>query len=326
MAELSLPVAPVYRRFLAGGAEPLRLSLPGALLVAAGGLTLLGIGRAASALGGTAGLAIAWPSVAAATLCAWMVAALAARWLGSRLGVLAGCVFLMAWAQLTGIYLLLPSPGAAAAILFCTAIAAAMGTFALANVPGRLPLVDRRWTRWGFYAAAGASLVVGGPVGPAFILSGCLLFLILCADSRGARFFASPVGIGIFVLMAAVRLAGPWGIAGEALDPGTSPGGVPSWLAGAGLPWTLLVVLTVAVGLRQGHYATPIWRFFGCWVVGPLALTAVGGFRSPAELGALLPPLAVIAAAGLWSLLAWCRRWWPRAGGRRFGGRRAGDR
>ena len=67
----------------------MRLSLPGALLVAAGGLTLLGIGRAESALGGTAGPAMAWPSVAAATLCAWMVAALAARWLGGRLGALA---------------------------------------------------------------------------------------------------------------------------------------------------------------------------------------------------------------------------------------------
>lgn len=294
----------------------MRLSLPGAVLVAGGSLTLLGISRAASAFGGTAGAAMAWPSVAAATLCAWLVAALAARWLGGRLGALAGCVFLMAWAQLTGFYLLLSPARAAAAILFCTSVAAAMGAFALGNVPGRLPLVDRWWTRWGFYGAAGVSLVVGGPVGPLFILSGCLLFLILCADSRGARFFASPVGIGIFVLMAAVRLAPPWGIAGETLDPGTSLGGVPSWLAGAGLPWTLLVVFAVAAGLRQGHYATPIWRFFGCWAVGPLALAAVGGFRSLAELGALLPPLAVIAAAGLWGLWVWCRRRWRRAGDR----------
>jgi len=80
-------------------------------------------------------------------------------------------------------------------------------------------------------------------------------------------------------------------------------------------------VLAVGIGLRQGHYATPIWRFLACWVLGPLALVAVGTFRSPSQLGPLLPPLAVMSAAGLSSLLVWCRRSWRRSPGRRTGDR-----
>ena len=307
----------------------LRLSPSASAVVVGGGLIVLGIARAVSALGGAAGPAVWWPSVAAATLTAWLVAAIAARWLGSRLGVLAGLIQLTV--QLTGIHVLLPTGEVAAEMLLCAAVSAAMGAFALANVPGRLPLVDQRWTSWAFYAAAGVSFILAGPIGPAFIVTGCLLFLFLSADSRGARFFASPVGIAVFVLMVAVRLAQPdvaqgaWavpaGIAGGPLGPRISPPEVLGWLAVAGLPWTPLVVVTVALGLRQGYYATPIWRFFGCWALGPLVLAAVGGFRNQSQLCPLLPPLAVIGAAGLWGLIVWCRlRWrWPE-------GRRTGDR
>ena len=295
------------------------LSLPATAVLIVSTPIVLVIAEAGSVPGCTAGVESCWPSAAAATLGAWLVAALAARWLGSRLGLLAGLI------QMAGMSVLFPSRGAAAEMLFCAAVAAAMAAFALGNVPGRMPLVEHRWTGWAFYAAAGASLVLGGPVGPAFILAGCLLFLLVCADSRGARFFASPVGIAVFVLMAAIRLAGPSGVAGQALGQGISLPAVTGWPGVVGLPLTLLVVFAVAMGLRQGHYATPIWRFFGCWAVGPLLLAAVGGFRSSAELGTLLAPVAVIAAAGLWGLLVWCRWNWRRSW-RRSRGRRAGDR
>ena len=142
---------------------------------------------------------------------------------------------------------------------------------------------------------------------------------------------ACPTGIAVFLLIVGVRLAAPealqgaWappsGIAEGGPGPATSLPVMLRWLAVAALPWTPLAVLAAGIGLRQGHYATPVWRFFGCWVLGSLALAAVGAFRSPSQLGPLLPPLAVMGAAGLSGLLVWCRRSW-----RRFPGRRTGDR
>lgn len=317
--------SPVYRRFLAGEPEVLRLSWSASAVVVGSGLIVLGIAGGVSALGGAADPAARWPSVAVAALTAWLVAAIAARWLGSRLGALAGLV------QLTGMYAPLPTEASATEMLFCTAVSAAMGAFALGNVPGRLPLVERCWTSWAFYAAAGVSFVLAGPLGPALIMAGCLLFLVLSADSRGARFFASGVGIAVFGLTVVVSLVLPGGVNGHSVVPGGMVGGhsgppispweALGWLAVAGLPWTPLVVWTVALGLRQGHYATPIWRFLGCWALGPLALAALGGFREPWQLGALLPPLAVMGAAGLWGLLVWCRRRWRWPEGRRTGDR-----
>lgn len=305
---------PVYRRFLAGGAELLRLSLAATAVVVGAGVILLAAGEVISVHRGPAGPATGWPAVAAATLAAWLTAAVSARWLGSRLGALAGLV------QLTGVGVLAPRDGAAVEILFCAVVSAAMGAFALANVPGRLPVVHRRWTGWAFYAAAGVSFVLGGPLGPAFILTGCVLFLALSADSRGPRFFASPVGIALFALIVGVRVLQPWGWTGvwvlpsaaaeQATGPAMSLPAALGSVAVAGLPWTPLTVLAVAIGLRRGHYATPVWRFFACWALGPLVLAAVGVLRSPSQLAPVWPPLAVMGAAGLSSVWICCRRRW----------------
>lgn len=303
----------------------MRLSLPAAGVVVGSGVVLLGITTAVSVFGGRAGPAMRWPAAVIATLTAVMVAALAARWLGSRLGTLAGL------AQLTSLHVLLGTHRSVAETLFGAAVSAAMGAFALANVPGRLPPVERRWTRWVFYVAAGVSFALAGPVGPAFILAGCLLFVAVCADSRAARFFADPVGVAVFVLLIAARLIQPEGGQAVAVELSSMPGSAASlrtWLpdvllplAVAALPWTPLATLAVLVGLRQGHYATPIWRFFGCWLLGPLALTAVGASGSHSHFYALLPPLAVMGAAGLSGLLVWTRCRYRQFGGRRTGGR-----
>lgn len=351
MAGASQPGPPVYWRFFCGGTEPLRLSPPATAVVILAGLVLPGIVGAGPILGGAPGPTPRWPSVAAGTLTAWLIAALAARWLGSRLGALAGLV------QLTGAHTLLASPAEAAGMCLSAAVSGAMGAFALANVPGRLPWVDRGWTAWAFYAAAGVSFMLAGPFGPAFILAGCLSFLVLSGDSRGGRFLANPAGIAVFALLVGVRLAQPDGVEGicggpsatdqqtvkvrhafdgsrpsraaqrgtaEQAGPGApksapqlrprapvatamTPPAVLGSLAVGLLPWTPLAMASVAIGLRVGHYATPIWRFFACWALAPVALAAVGGFHGPSQVGPLLPPLAVISAAGLQGLWVWCR-------------------
>jgi len=83
----------------------------------------------------------------------------------------------------------------------CASVTAAMGAFAVANVPGRLPLVKRSWPRWSFWAATGLAFGFAGTTGPGLILSGCLLFVALCGDSRGGRFFVDPAGLALFGLM-----------------------------------------------------------------------------------------------------------------------------
>ena len=292
----------------------MRLSLPAAGVVVGVGLALAGIWTATAASGGIAEWARHWPSTVAAIVTAVLVAALAARWLGSPLGALAGL------AHLTGLHVFQGTEGRVDELWLCAAVTAAMGAFAVANVPGRLPLVDRPWPRWAFWAATGMAFVFAGATGPALILTGCLLFVALCGDSRGGRFFADPAGVALFGLMIALRLGLPecrqrvWSQLSGCFFGGP---GYWTWmpevfgsLALGALPWTPLAVLAVVFGIRRGHYATPVWRFFGCWLLGPLALTAVGAFGDRPSLVALLPPMTVIGTAGLWGVLIRCRRGW----------------
>ena len=146
------------------GSAPLfdKLALGG---LSAGAAVVVGAGAAGAVFGQVAGLAIRWPSTALATVAALLIAALAARWLGSRLGTTAGV------AQLTCLHVLAGRATAAEMLLGIT-VTAAMGAFALANVPGRLPLVRRPCTPWAFYAAAGLSFGLAGPAGTAMILAG----------------------------------------------------------------------------------------------------------------------------------------------------------
>ena len=293
------------------------MSLPSAALVIAGGATLWLIGLAIpSGHGGSDWMArLVW--AAAVILTALLVAGLAARWLGNRTGVVAGLVYL------TSLEVIVPSHLAVAETLFGAAVCAAMTVFALARVPGRLPLGDRWWTALAFYGALGVSFVFVGWMGPACILAGCLLFLLCSFDTRGLRFLFRPVGIAFFVLLVAGWLlsvrrvdpalapdvwSGGWGLAGAGLGRSQSLVDVLGSLAVAVMPWTPLVGLAAVSGLRQGHYATPIGRFLACWILGPLGLAAFGVLGGRLLIATLLPPLAVMGSVGLLELLAWCRR------------------
>ena len=308
----SLQSRPAYWRLLAGGPGALRLS-PVALAAMAGcGMCLLGISAVVLRADGLGAGAILGPaavgSIVIAAGTAVLVSALSARWLGARLGVLAGVV------QFTSLYVLRAGHCAPGELLFGAATVAALGVFAVANVPGRLPIIERRWTRCVFAAAAGVSFMVGGPAGPAVVLAGCLSYLAISGDLRSRWFFFDPVAIAIFVVLVLLGLALPleWGaahaLASDSASASPSLREVFSAVLVGSLPWTPLIVLAVAIGIRQGHYATPIWRFLACWAFGPLLLIAMGFFRDAAYLGALLPPSTVMGAAGLAEVLSWCSR------------------
>jgi 4-amino-4-deoxy-L-arabinose transferase-like glycosyltransferase len=264
---------------------------------------------AVSAGGGHVELAAALRYAALATATAAMTAGLTAHWLGGRTGMLAGLIY---W---TSLHVLPWNSAAAVDMPLSAAVAAAMGAFALANVPGRLASINRRWNRLAFYTAAGISVLLSGAVGPVLIFGSCLAYLALMQDPRGMRFLADPWGIGVFWKLIAVRvvwavashdasaclpgeMARAWALRPEVLAP----------LAAAALPWTPLALLTAVLGIRQGHDATPIWRFLGCWILVPLLLAILGLGGDAPPVGALLPPLAAIAAAGLGGALCWCRR------------------
>jgi hypothetical protein len=246
-----------------------------------------------------------------------LVAALAARWLGSRAGLLAGLV------QMTAASLL-PGPAALPDALFCLVFSVALGAFLVAQVPGSPPLADRPALRILFFVAAVIACMLAGPVSMALIFAVCVCYLALSQDRRGSQFLYDRVGLGIFGLVAVawlitVRWVG-WSSAGlvdwacfQTLAGRNGLGAAaPAWgMAALRLSvFAPLALPAICSGLRNGHYATPFWRFLACWSLGPLVLLTVGRFRFDLHIGALLPPLAIVSAVGLESLLrsAWRSR------------------
>jgi 4-amino-4-deoxy-L-arabinose transferase-like glycosyltransferase len=311
LREPLLGVSPIYRQFLAGGPEQFRLPPGSAAWLLGGGVVLLAVQLVIAAAAGSADWATPLCRAATATLTALLTAALASRWLGRRVGGLAGLIYLSSLHVIASPWL------HAADLPLSAAVTVAIGAFALANVPGRLPPLDLRRTRLAFYAAAGIATLLAGAIGPALIFSACLAYLLSVQDRRSVRFLADPWAIGLFLLLVAPRLMLPtwqnvWG-----QSPGFTSGMATTWalrpeilglLGAAALPWTPLALLAVAAGVHQGHDATPVWRLFGCWILAPLMLGIAGALGEMPPLGTLLPPLAILAASGLCGTVWWWRK------------------
>jgi hypothetical protein len=306
---------PVYRQFLAGGTDRLRLTRASlALLLAAAVLLSLAAPLICAGIGWH--MRPLWLGlVLVATLQAVLVAALAARWLGNRAGLLAGLL------QLTTACLL-PSPAALPDALFCLVFSVAMGIVMVAQVSGRAPLVDRPPLGRLFSLVAAIACVLAGPASLILILAVCACQIVASQDRHGLRFFRDPIGLGVFGLVTVAWLVTAWWAnrpCTAVVDwgffsvpaGGTDLGRAASTWGRAALRLALLAPLAlpaVCNGLRNGHYATPCWRFLACWCLAPLALLPLGQFHCDLHFGALLPPLAITAAVGLESLLRRARR------------------
>ena len=163
-------VPPIFPRFLAGGPEPLRLGpASAALLVAVGALVHF--------LNGGCPIRDGWPvlsgSATATIVAALLTAMLAARWLGKLLGLAAGLL------QLTCLYAVgLPGEPRLVQSWLTLLVMAAMGIFARANVPGRLPEDTRRRMPVFFYSCATMLLLVCRGWGEfAGVLLACVSYL-----------------------------------------------------------------------------------------------------------------------------------------------------
>jgi hypothetical protein len=300
MMEPSLDFPPVYRNMLSGGPARLRLSRRHLGLLLAGGVTLAAILaiRCLVESGETAGLGLA--TAVGATLAAVLTGAIAARWLGGGTATLAGLIYLVGVAMLPDV---INSPFSAIALT-------AIGSFALAAVPGRLP-VDARWgVGLTFYVALGAAVAVAGPRGAGAILVTCVAVVLVSQNARVLRFFLHPWGVAVFAFSTlawwlakhadtTISFNGDWTTTVERLTFRPE-----RWLAPT-LVWTAILfcipfaVVALVMGLRQGHLSAPFWRYVGCWIVTPLGLAVLGILAPPVAVALLLPPLAIIAASGV---------------------------
>lgn len=271
-----------------------------ALIMGLTGSEAEGIVRIPSALAG----------IAAALLVAW----LAARWFGDRVGLVAGLV------QATMYYTMQLGRLAECDMLLTLAVTAAMGAFAVAHVDGPRGIVTARWLPWLFYACVTWAYFCKGLIGLAFIFTGCGVYTILHRDRRALRFLLNPLGVCGFLLLTLAwfwaaytqypqflddqithhfaRFQGRMGGRKDPLFYLYSPALIT-------LPWTPLVIWGVVQGVRRGLHLLPWWRFAACWTIPGWLLLNFSSFKSKHYAAPLMPPLSIIAAL---VLLAWLRR------------------
>lgn len=248
---------------------------------------------------------VRFPTLLCTIANALFVAALAARWHGDRVGRLTGLI------GLTTFYALFQGRLAEADMPLCAAVSGAMLALAIGTI-GR----DRStWsTRLAFFAAAGLSTLIKGPIGLALIGGAAGLFAIIERRWAVWRFLLDPAG---WAIMIALSLA--WPIAAYRADPslltalrvhnvdrftGAYEGGNGTFfyayvIPGLLLPWTPMAFGGLIAGWRDRARPTALWRLMACWMIVGLALISASAWKHKHYPIPLLPPMSIAAAYGL---------------------------
>ncbi len=260
--------------------------------------------------------AVRLPSVLSAALTAALIAALACRWWGRRVGLLAGAM------HLTTVATVMQARLAESDIHLCTTVCGALMAFAWANVESPAGRCTARWLPWAFFTCLGLAFLCKALVGPVFILGACGLYLLWSQDLRGFKFFLSPIGwllCGLLIV--------PWfALAVRQYPPmldnlllhhfGRFKGNMGAhepWYAYLYLmpmlllPWTPLALWQIVRGLRDGAFLLPIYRFLVCWVAPGLILLSMSAFKAKHYTVPLLPPFVILGAIGAAQYLSWRR-------------------
>jgi 4-amino-4-deoxy-L-arabinose transferase-like glycosyltransferase len=216
------------------------------------------------ATGTQAEWAVRMPIVLAAIGISLLMGSLAARWYGSRTGLIVGLV------QLTPYYMLMQARLAEADIVLCLMVTAAMTVFAIACLDEGTER-PKRYLIWLFYALAAGAFMAKFVIALAFIFGGCGLYILVQRDWRALRALISPVGWLIFL-----ALALPWPIAIYHRFPGIVGGWIFDnvdrfsgelnhdkrngfyylyMIPAIVMPWTLWLAPGIVEGARQG-----LWR------------------------------------------------------------------
>lgn len=312
----SLYAPPVYRRFLGGGVTSLRLGFRGVSFVVAAGLAATA--AAAAVHDGFLHPSLTLSSALAVTLGGLAVAAVAARWLGGRVGVFAGCLYALSGRMLMH--------GCTASDQWLAALSVmAVGIYAAGNVAGRLPVASKRYSSLVFYCFLTIILCVSDPMTAAAVLLTCLAYNVVGQECRGMGFFIDWPGPAVVAAVMVIAWYLPAGYAPSwyqqswgqvfSLDSGNISELaqqlyhlliviIPIDL----LPWGPLALVAIFVGLRYGHFSVPFGKFLMLWTLTPLVLVMTGlvGVEPTASL--VYGPLVVLCGLGLRETLGKIRK------------------
>lgn len=270
-------------------------------------------------------LPIALSSIASSLI----VAALAARWLGDRIGLWAGLI------QSSSLFFALQGRLAESDMLLCLFVTAALAAFATAVVPATAtsPRISRHWPVL-FYLAAGCAFLTKGPLGLVFIFGACGAYALATWRDwrRTMGFFLDPIGLLLFAFLLL-----SWPIAAAV----TRPEILDAWrlhhlqrftngLDGRKdtfyylhqtpfmmLPWFLVVPLGLWAWWRERQSGSAPSLFLAAWFGVGFFVLCCAAFKHKHYLIPILPPLAIVAAVGLerFRLFTW-KPWiaWTGAG------------
>jgi 4-amino-4-deoxy-L-arabinose transferase-like glycosyltransferase len=244
---------------------------------------------------------------------ALLVADLACRWYGRRVGVLAGLM------QVSGYYVILQARLGEADMVLCAAVTGAFYAMARWRTGG-----GRSATGWSclFYACVGLALMTKYLVGPALILPGAILYALVARDGGMLRLLLNPLGMAIGVVIAAA-----WPLAAYMADPSI----VEAWRhhnlrrfsEGLGrsepwyfylyttpmmlLPWVFWLAGGTVAAWRQRLLSSRPWLLALAWLSAGVTVLSFSAFKHQHYVIPVLPPLTVLAA---WSLerFAWMQR------------------
>jgi len=248
--------------------------------------------------------AVRLPSVVCGVLSALIIAAIAARWLGDRIGLYSGLI------QLTSVYVQAQGRRAEPDMMLCAAVSAAIAIFAFANVETREPRSPTVLRPWMFYLAAAISFLPKGPIGAVLVFLPCGAFAL--RRRHAMAFLLDGLGIALFIVLVLLwplavywvyppaiaslwhehtaRLTGAWGTQSRLLY-------LYSTLL-LTLPWTPLLIVGGAA-LWRNRWAAPIWRLLGLWFALGAIFLSLSPFKHWHYLVPVLPPLSILAAFGL---------------------------
>jgi len=253
----------------------------------------------------TAGSRAEWvvriPAVAAALLTALIIAALASRWYGRRVGVAAGLV------QCSAYYVMMQARLAEADMILCLWVTGAFAAFALARLRAVPP---PRWLAWVFYACVGLAFMTKFLIGPAFIFGGCLAYVLVQRDWKAWRFFVSPVGWGILAVLVFTwpilawrqypQIWQDWWFHNIQRFTGEGKGRNQPWLfyfymtPALLLPWVIWLIPAVWVGLRERMFRSGRWRLIWLWLAAGMLIITASAWKGKHYVIPALPPLSIV--------------------------------
>lgn len=263
------------------------------------------IAASLSLLGPSSELAARLPAALSAVALCWMLAALAARFCGRRIGILTGLL------AATSYFTILQGRLAEADMPLATCMAAAMTILACcwADSPAG------RWRGWGwplaFHALAGVSALLKGVAGPGFVVLSAICLAALLGRGRHWRFLLHPVG-----LLLLLAIPGAWHVAAYrqyppildtwlreqagAMHTTESPWHYFAYVPEVLLPWFPLALVGVWHAHKQGFWGKPLGKLMIAWFVPGMVILMAGVPEKAKHYPIpLLGPWVMLAAAGM---------------------------